>query len=500
MNLRRVALLAIAFAALTAPDALALGESDANGFPNWAERVYHQWTNRARANPATEMASCGANCSEAACYTPQQPLPYDVSVGRSARFHSDEMVQQGYFNHPSICTLVSNINALYPATCNGSASCACQTGTTTCGPSGQLCTDTFTRIGLFNVPDGEFEIIAQGFGGDPDSLFYLWLYEPNVGGTCAFGGSNGHRWSILQASGAVGYGASSSSATGDFRFVGPAPAKIPSGTHYPRQSAAVGVWASWFDTAGPSVARVNVDGVCTPMTLAPGRGTAANGTWTATLTTVASGCHNYYFDFKDSLGNPVTYPTTGSLVIGAAGVCPDFSATRPPACPISLTAVKSRKTHGAAGTFDLAIDTTQPIGGAVTVEPREIGTGHLIVFQFSGAVTAPGTVSSTAGAATAAMSGNEVRVTLTGIADNSRATVSLANVNNAGVNVSASLGFLLGDVNSNRALTASDIAAVKGKQGSAVNASTFIYDADTSGTIGAADVADAKGKPGSRIP
>ena len=38
---------------------------------------------------------------------------------------------------------------------------------------------------------------------------------------------------------------------------------------------------------------------------------------------------------------------------------------------LTLTAVQSRKAHGAAGTFDMTIDTTQGIGGAVTVESRD---------------------------------------------------------------------------------------------------------------------------------
>src|SRR4051794_1255418 len=93
--------------------ALADGEA-VNGFPNWEERVMHEWANRARCDPQMEMQTCGSACGDAACYTPQPPLPWNIKLNRSARFHSDEMHLQGYFAHDSQCTLVSNIDALYP--------------------------------------------------------------------------------------------------------------------------------------------------------------------------------------------------------------------------------------------------------------------------------------------------------------------------------------------------------------------------------------------------
>src|SRR3954471_7257844 len=96
-----------------------------NVFPNWQERVMLEWTNRARVDPQVEMAACGASCAEGACYTPQPPLPWNEDLNHSARFHSDEMAAQNYFAHDSACTLVSNINTIYPGTCTGDASCAC---------------------------------------------------------------------------------------------------------------------------------------------------------------------------------------------------------------------------------------------------------------------------------------------------------------------------------------------------------------------------------------
>src|SRR5579863_9470570 len=152
-----------------AGDARAVGEGT-NGFPNWAERVIHEWMNRARSDPQVEMTACGSSCGDAACYSPVPPLPYEEQLNLAARFHSDEMLQQNYFAHDSTCTIVSNIATLYPSSCNAAASCACVGGTDTCSPT---CTAWSDRIALFGET-ASGEIIASST--DPNTSFYLWLY------------------------------------------------------------------------------------------------------------------------------------------------------------------------------------------------------------------------------------------------------------------------------------------------------------------------------------
>jgi YVTN family beta-propeller protein len=169
---------------------------------------------------------------------------------------------------------------------------------------------------------------------------------------------------------------------------------------------------------------------------------------------------------------------------------------------ITPVAVQSRKAHAAAGAFDLAIDTTQPIGGPVTVEPRAIGTGHQIVFQFNvpvnsiGAASAIDGAGAPAGTVTASMAGSEAIVTLTGVPDNQRVTVSVFNVNGIGLNATASLGFLVGDVNNSRSVTATDILQVKGRSGQVTDATNFRFDLNASGSITASDILAVKGRSG----
>ncbi len=301
---------------------LAAGEA-VNGFPNWQERVMHQWSNRARSDPQAEMAKCGAACGEAACYKPTAPLPWNEKLNRAARFHSDNMRAMSFFDHPSRCTLVPNINTLYPGSCQGAASCACVGGTAACSPA---CTSTFQRVSLFGV-NGGAEIIAGST--DPNDAFYQWLFERYPRTTCGYDQgppTNGHRHNILVAGPAVGYGAGAGPSVGDFGGSG-AQGKIASGSHYPRQSASVEAWASWYDSSGPRSALVNVDGACSPMRLA--RGSVTNGAYQATLTGVGSGCHRYIFLFTDAQGALITYPGTGSLGIGGSA-CADWDTTRPP--------------------------------------------------------------------------------------------------------------------------------------------------------------------------
>ncbi len=173
--------------------------------------------------------------------------------------------------------------------------------------------------------------------------------------------------------------------------------------------------------------------------------------------------------------------------------------------PVSLLAVQSRITHGAAGTFDLLIDRTQPITGAVTVEPRTIDAVHQIVFQFDGPISVAGNATAVngsgfaIGAIATSPTVNEVTVTVTNISNSSRATISLSGVNNA-VSATASAGFLIGDVNNSRSVNSSDISSVKARSGQTTDATNFKFDINASGAINSSDISAVKARSGSVLP
>ena len=311
-------------AVLTIDEASLRSGESINGFPSWEERVLHQWINRARVEPQAELAKCGSNCGEKACYSAKPPLYWSEALNRAARFHADEMQKQGFFAHDSRCEIVNNIDSLYPVGCDGASSCACGGGSPTPWNG---------RIGLFGgAPEGEIIVT----GRDPNAAFYAWLFERSPSDACMFTIPNGHRWLILNGGGGLGAGVGATTSVVDFGAAS-ASSKIPSAAHYPRQDANVEVWANWFDTAAPQSAHVVVDGKCTPMTLK--RGTQTNGAWSATIGGVGSGCHRYYIVFSDAAGFQVTWPATGSLGIGPAS-CDDWNSSR---VVSSCSSAKSRR-------------------------------------------------------------------------------------------------------------------------------------------------------------
>ncbi len=203
------------------------------------------------------------------------------------------------------------------------------------------------------------------------------------------------------------------------------------------------------------------------------------------------------------LSNGSTYDCSVAAInsAGTGASSSTVSGTPSAAEPLALLSVASRKAHGAAGSFNLPIDSSAPISGAVTIEPRLSGQSHNIVFRFNQNISVPGTVtavdagSTPIGTATATASGSEVIVTLSDIADNRRVGISITGVNGS-VNASAALGFLAGDVTKSLRVTAADIAAMKTQIGQPISEVNFRFDLDASGTIGSADMSAMKARAG----
>jgi hypothetical protein len=187
-------------------------------------------------------------------------------------------------------------------------------------------------------------------------------------------------------------------------------------------------------------------------------------------------------------------PTTGSigwrLRIGAFRLGP------------SAQSAFSRKVHGGAGTFDVPL----PLTGNVGVECRSGGAtnDYQMIVNFASTVTVE-SVAVTSGTGTVdsfSVSGSVVTVNLTGVTNVQRITVTLHNVNDGTStgDVAVSMGVLVGDVNGNALVNASDVSLTKSQVGQAVGGSNFREDVNVNGVINSVDVAQVKANVGTALP
>ena len=161
----------------------------------------------------------------------------------------------------------------------------------------------------------------------------------------------------------------------------------------------------------------------------------------------------------------------------------------------------SRRVHGSAGTFDIPL----PLTGNVGVECRSGGGTYQMIINFATSVTVgsasvtsgTGMVSSFSGSGT-----SQITVNLSGVTDVQRITMTLHNVNDGTHtgDVPIPMGVLIGDVNGNASVNASDVALTKSKVGQAVDGTNFREDVNVNGTISSTDVALVKSDVGHALP
>ncbi len=198
-------------------------------------------------------------------------------------------------------------------------------------------------------------------------------------------------------------------------------------------------------------------------------------------------------------------PTNANATIGFFKTgAPITVAVQVPTPDTTLTfnSAVSRKTHGGAGDFDIAL----PLSGNAGVECRNSGGNHTFVLTFSNSVVS-GDAAVTAGVGTVgstSFSGNTMTVNLTGVSDVQQITVDATNVMDtlghtlADAPVNAVI--LAGDTNGNRTVNAADVAQAKAQQGAPVDQTNFRDDVNVNGTINAADVAQIKANDGNSVP
>jgi hypothetical protein len=184
-----------------------------------------------------------------------------------------------------------------------------------------------------------------------------------------------------------------------------------------------------------------------------------------------------------------------------------------PMIPLVATSAVSRKTHGAAGDFDVNL----PLTGTPGIECRVGGAtnDYTIVVVFDSNVSVAGVpqaevisgmgVIGSNGVPNGGMvtvNGGNVTVPLTNVANVQTIQVRLNGVRNANAtaNITIPMSILVGDVNGNATVNAADVSLCKSHLGEVANATNFRSDANANGAINAADTAIVKSHLGSGLP
>jgi hypothetical protein len=172
-------------------------------------------------------------------------------------------------------------------------------------------------------------------------------------------------------------------------------------------------------------------------------------------------------------------------------------------CILAATGAISRKTHGAAGDFDVDL----PLTGNPGIECRNGGTAgnHRIIVTFPNAVTCNDAQVTGGTDSVSSFSvnggGTEVTVNLTGIGNAQMITVTLIGLND-GINtgdVAVQMSVLPGDTTADGAVNSSDISEAKTQSGQVAAPSNFRTDVTTNGVINSSDISLAKSKSGSGL-
>jgi hypothetical protein len=252
-------------------------------------------------------------------------------------------------------------------------------------------------------------------------------------------------------------------------------------------------------------------GASTTLTSVNGSPFATGGFEMATLVMNQTGAFLFGADFTfNNLTKFDVNPATGALsnrvvqpanALGMSGNVAGLAYTNPSS--LVRTAV-SRKTHGAAGVFDVNL----PLTGTPGVECRN-GSGaglndHQIVVSCVAPVSLTDVliVSGSITGGSVSASGNVITLDLNGVANAQRLVLEFRGVSD-GVNTGnfpLTIGFLVGDTTGNGSVNGTDVSQTKLQSGQAVTGLNFRNDVTVSGSINGTDVSSVKLKSGTALP
>jgi hypothetical protein len=244
-----------------------------NGYPSAAERALVLWTNAARVDPTAftsdyRSGGCSTDDFSRDEKTAKAPLYIDVALTEAARFHSDDMHDNGCFQHES---------------CDG--------------------TDTWTRLARFYDEGSTLgENIAYGSADARYTVLSMWM--------CSH---SGHRANIMSGGyNEMGGGVSGTYMTQDFAY-----GQLTEGQPPVRVAAedAGAFWADWGDDDAPESITLVVNDDESAMKLQYGE--ASQGIYRAEMQ--AGACDEWFVRWETAAGDSGTFPANGAFLAGDCG-------------------------------------------------------------------------------------------------------------------------------------------------------------------------------------
>jgi len=241
-------------------------------------------------------------------------------------------------------------------------------------------------------------------------------------------------------------------------------------------------WASSFHSVTSGQPCTVDSQFCSPNDMNCSAGTLSNQGAVYTHTFNQPGTYSYFCVSHCAFGMTGTVTVTG-------------------AAPLQLTTAVSRKTHGAAGAFDINL----PLSGTPGLESR-IGDYTMVATFTNNIVSGNANVTSGVGTVNGSpvFSDNTMTISLTGVATAQTLTVTLSNVTDVFSQVlpdtPVSMSVLIGDANANRTVNAADVSLTKAQLGQNVTASNFREDPNANGVINSGDVSLVKSHLGEGVP
>jgi hypothetical protein len=260
---------------LTLPVNAGYGDVDIDGRPSWSERDLHIWTNAIRVEPEAWEAEYNAGGCSFDNFLPAEqvrlpPLAHDPGLNEAARFHSQNMIDLGFFDHtePDGTTFGERVSRYYDSAYAG-------------------------------------ENIAAGYPTGFVAVMQGWM--------C----SDGHRSNIMLdgyqelGTGVIDTHYTQNFGGGDRNWSGP----VQMGNHSPDSANHEATFlADWYASDGPVTFQVVVDGEPYDLTLE--WGDADQGVYQADVEPDPIECHQYYFTWEEADGSSGAFPEEGSYTYG----------------------------------------------------------------------------------------------------------------------------------------------------------------------------------------